>query len=143
MIDSNSGEKAGQLYGRLLQRVAQALEEADTAVQLRHEQPQELVLQGLSRAEVELIRAYREQDLPWLRGWHAAVEELSLIEQQAPFPLEPSASRRRSLTRAARGVTEPGLSCALCGTVAHWAQDFSVGACGACGSRLFQGGKPR
>jgi len=121
--------------------VAQALEEADTALQLRDEQPQELVLQGLSRAELELIRAYRKQDLPCLRGRHAAVEELSLIEQQAPIPQAAASRRRPFLSKVA--APKARLSCALCGTVAHWAQDFSVGACGACGSRLFQGGKPR
>ena len=72
----------GGLYERLLQRLALALDEADTAERLRDEHPTELELRGLSEAEMGLIRAYLDQDLHWLRGWHAAAEELALLERQ-------------------------------------------------------------
>ncbi len=58
----------GGLYERLLQRLALALDEADTAERLRDEHPTELELRGLSEAEMGLIRAYLDQDLHWLRG---------------------------------------------------------------------------
>ncbi len=46
----------GGLYERLLQRLALALDEADTAERLRDEHPTELELRGLSEAEMGLIR---------------------------------------------------------------------------------------
>ena len=76
----------GGLYERLLQRLALALDEADTAERLRDEHPTELELRGLSEAEMGLIRAYLDQDLHWLRGWHAAAEE---------HPGRPGRNRRR------------------------------------------------
>ncbi len=42
----------GGLYERLLQRLALALDEADTAERLRDEHPTELELRGLSEAEM-------------------------------------------------------------------------------------------
>src|SRR5262245_51919401 len=50
------------LYERLLQRLALALDEAETAERLRDEHPSELELRGLSGAEMELIRAYLDQN---------------------------------------------------------------------------------
>ena len=90
---SGIGER---LYERLLHRLALALDEADTAIRLRDEDPRELELKGLSPAELELIRAYLDNDLHWLRGWHAAAEELALIEQQPARPkLTRSAAKPR------------------------------------------------
>lgn len=45
----------GGLYERLLQRLALALDEADTAERLRDEHPTELELRGLSEAEMGLM----------------------------------------------------------------------------------------
>ncbi|WP_397451236.1 hypothetical protein [Pseudomonas sp. NA-150] len=47
-----------ELYERLINRLGQALDVANTAVRLRDEAPAELVLRGLSPAEFELIEAY-------------------------------------------------------------------------------------
>ena len=83
MAVARQAERGDGLYGRLLQRLALALEEADTASRLHAEPLRELELDGLSPAELELIRAYLNRDLHWLRGWHAAAEELALIQRQA------------------------------------------------------------
>ena len=63
MADARQVERGGDLYERLLQRLALALEEADTASRLHAEPLRELELDGLSPAELELIRAYLNRDL--------------------------------------------------------------------------------
>ena len=83
MAESRRAEVGGGLYERLLQRLALALQEADTATRLHQAPPDELELSGLTPAELELIRAYLDRDLNWLRGWHAAAEELALIAELA------------------------------------------------------------
>ena len=131
-------------YGHLLQRLALALEEADSAARLRAEPPVELELSGLTSAELALIRAYVERDLPWLRGWHAAAEELT--QRQYPQADVESCGRlsvkvleRRPL-RARKLQT---LCCALCGAAADWKSGLGVQACNNCGSQLFRAGNPR
>ncbi|MGH8437124.1 MAG: hypothetical protein ACRERX_22275 [Pseudomonas sp.] len=134
----------GGLYERLLQRLALALDEADSATRLHKQPPSELELRGLSPAELELIRAYLDRDLHWLRGWHAAAEELAIIEQ-APLrqakPIRASSKlegKPRSLLKRRQK-----LFCALCGSAAHWQPGEGVHACLACGSQLFRAGIPR
>jgi hypothetical protein len=70
------------LYGHLLTCVDLALAEADTTSQLRRDTPGELELHDLTQAEVQLIRAYLEQDLHWLCGWHAAAHAQAALERQ-------------------------------------------------------------
>ncbi|MFV3333947.1 hypothetical protein ACNFIA_23680 [Pseudomonas sp. NY15437] len=130
------------LYERLLQRLALALDEADTAERLRDECPVELELRGLSSAEMELIRAYLDQDVNWLRGWHAAAEELALLERapaRAPrhvrHPVPPS--RPRLVPRPQQ------LQCALCGSPVAWSRHQGVLPCTSCGSQLFRNAKAR
>ncbi|MNN04210.1 hypothetical protein D3C81_1169310 [compost metagenome] len=128
------------LYERLLQRLALALDEADTAERLRDEHPAELELRGLSSAEMELIRAYLDQDVNWLRGWHAAAEELALLERssskvtrpqrQVASPIKPRLTTRRQV-----------LQCALCGTPVLWSRSQGVLPCSSCGSQLFRSSK--
>lgn len=130
-------------YGHLLQRLALALEEADTAVRLRAEPQAELELSGLTAAELALIRAYVERDLPWLRGWHAAAEELAQTEPQ-PFRPEPARLPVRAiLRRPLLGRKHLPLCCALCGMAADWKSGHGVQACKVCGSQLFRAGNPR
>ena len=129
MRRSRAGTADPGPYGHLLQRLALALEEADTAVRMRTEVPTELELSDLSLAELALIRAYVEGDLPWLRGWHAAAEE------QAANPA-PVAARRSGLARK----RQP-LCCALCGAVCDWQAQTGVAACRVCGSQLFRAGR--
>ncbi|MDF3931254.1 hypothetical protein [Pseudomonas citronellolis] len=127
------------LYERLLHRLELALDEAETAERLRDEHPEELELRGLSSAEMQLIRAYLDQDVHWLRGWHAAAEELALIEH---------APARQ--TRARQGAGKPRLThrhlqllCALCGTPVAYSRNLGVMPCTACGSQLFRGSRGR
>lgn len=129
------------LYERLLHRLELALDEAETAERLRDEHPEELELRGLSGAEMQLIRAYLDQDVNWLRGWHAAAEELALIEHA------PARSTRARLGGSA-GKTRPShrhlqLLCALCGTPVVYNRQHGVMPCASCGSQLFRGSRGR
>ena len=125
-------------YGHLLQRLALALEEADNAAQLRSEVPAELELSGLTPAELQLIRAYIKRDLPWLRGWHAAAEEVALNQEPVSrLPLKQL--ERKPLVARKR---QP-LQCAVCGSVADWKRGQGILPCPTCGSQLFRAGNPR
>ena len=129
MAELRRAEVGGGLYERLMQRLALALQEADTATRLHQAPPDELELSGLTPAELELIRADLDRDLNWLRGWHAAAEELALIEQLPRG--KPMIKKRQQLC------------CALCGTVARVQRGEGVLPCSACGSKLFRAGQPR
>jgi hypothetical protein len=58
MVDSHLKAMKPELYERLIDRVGLALDVARTAVRLRNEEPRELELRGLSRAEFDWINAY-------------------------------------------------------------------------------------
>ncbi|MFD3301352.1 hypothetical protein [Aquipseudomonas alcaligenes] len=148
MAESRRGEVGGGLYERLLQRLALALQEADTATRLHQAPPDELELSGLTPAELELIRAYLDRDLNWLRGWHAAAEELALIEQlpaaSKPVSKLPARAASKPLPRGKPMIKKrQQLCCALCGTVAQVQRGEGVLPCSACGSKLFRAGQPR
>ncbi|MET1078687.1 MAG: hypothetical protein ABWY06_11780 [Pseudomonas sp.] len=148
MGEVRGAQASGGLYERLLARLALALEEADTATALRQESPRELELRGLSSAELQLIRAYLDRDLHWLRGWHAAAEELAIIEQQpvktakavrpGSKPVSKTPARAKPLFKRRQH-----LCCALCGTAAQWQRGTGIQACQTCGSQLFRAGSPR
>ena len=135
-------ERGGDLYDRLLQRLALALDEAETASRLHAEPLRELELDGLSPAELELIRAYLNRDLHWLRGWHAAAEELALIQRQ-PQRLAKSAHGRPASKTKPLLKRRQALCCALCGLPVSWQRGQNAQACQACGSKLFRSGNPR
>lgn len=150
MAELRQTEAAGGLYERLLQRLALALEEAETASRLRELPPDELELRGLTPAELELIRAYLDHDLNWLRGWHAAAEELAVIEQLPARQGKPAGKPGgRSPSKPPIGRSKPlikkrqQLCCALCGTVAQVQRGEGVMPCISCGSKLFRAGQPR
>ena len=148
MAESRRAEVGGGLYERLLQRLALALQEADTATRLHQAPPDELELSGLTPAELELIRAYLDRDLNWLRGWHAAAEELALIEQlpaaSKPVSKLPVRAASKPLPRGKPMIKKrQQLCCALCGTVAQVQRGEGVLPCSACGSKLFRAGQPR
>ncbi|MEX6503405.1 hypothetical protein AB5S05_15190 [Pseudomonas sp. 25A3E] len=136
------------MYERLLQRLALALDEAESDECQSAGSGCELELRDLTLAELELIRAYQARDLNWLRGWHAAAEELAVIEH---WPKQ--AVKRRPLARlsAHRQLTKSKpltsqrvqLCCALCGVVADWQATDAVHACRSCGSQLFRARNPR
>ena len=70
-----------QVYERLIDRLSVALDSARTAVQLRNEQPVDLELRGLSRAELELINVYLNR-----MGREADVRpKSSMCEQETPY----------------------------------------------------------
>ncbi|WP_438866114.1 hypothetical protein [Pseudomonas abieticivorans] len=58
MVESQGKAMKPEAYERLIDRLGLALDVARTAVRLRDEAPAELELRGLSRAEMELIKAY-------------------------------------------------------------------------------------
>ena len=139
MGEARTSERGGDLYERLLQRLALALDEAEVASTRCSEASQELVLDGLSGAEMELVQAYLNHDVSWLRGWHAAAEQLALLQHQP-----------RSGSKPVYGKAKPKLMmrhyplyCALCGASVSWQRHRGVMACQACGSKLFRSGKPR
>lgn len=131
-------------YGHLLQRIALALEEADSAVHMRIEPPAELELSDLSLAELALVRAYLEGDLPWLQGWHAGIEGAAQTERRAA-PADhlvrlPLRTPERRLSRLRK--PKP-LCCAVCGTLAEWKTAEGARACRICGSQLFRADSQR
>ncbi|MGB4072286.1 hypothetical protein [Pseudomonas sp.] len=147
MAELRRGASAGGLYERLLQRLAMALDEADSVSGLAAEPPLELELRGLTVAEMELIRAYLNRDLDWLRGWHAAAQEMAQIEQLSGARKVGRGAHKASA--ALPGKVRPllkrrmQLCCALCGTQAGWQSGHGMQACQACGSQLFRASNPR
>ena len=148
MGELRRAEAGGGLYERLLSRLALALEEADTATSLHRRSPDELELHGLTPAELQLIRAYLDQDLHWLRGWHAAAEELATIEQLPLKTIKPSRAGGKPVAKVPVRLKSlfkrrQQLCCALCGTAAQWQRGMGIKACLACGSQLFRAGNSR
>lgn len=148
MAELRRTEASAGLYERLLQRLSVALDEADSMARLSAKVPDELELRDLTAAELELIRAYMDHDLNWLRGWHAAAEELAVIEG---WPARAAKTNRAALRAAGKplGKIKPlvkrrvQLCCALCGVVANWRPGQGVHACKSCGSQLFRASDPR
>lgn len=147
MAELRCSAPAGGLYERLLQRLAMALDEADSLSALSAQPPLELELRGLTAAEMELIRAYLNRDLNWLRGWHAAAQEMAQIEQ-LPNSRKLGRASHKSGT-ALPGKARPSLKrrlqlcCALCGAVVGRTPGHGVQACKACGSKLFRASNHR
>ncbi len=148
MGEMRRAQGSGGLYERLLQRLALALDEAESMGRVSAEVPRELELRDLTSAELELIRAYLDRDLNWLRGWHAAAEELAVIEHWPARTLKPS---RPAVKFAGKALAKSKplskrrvqLCCALCGVVADWQPGQGVQACLSCGSQLFRARDPR
>ena len=145
MAELRRTESGNGLYERLLHRLALALDEADTAVRLRDEEPLELELKGLTPAEMELIRAYLDKDMRWLRGWHAAAEELAAIKELPRSPLRSERPPAKPLPLKPKPTFKrrQQLCCAMCGTPAIWQRGQGVQACMSCGSQLFRTTNPR
>ncbi|MFZ6047482.1 hypothetical protein ACFW0H_15360 [Pseudomonas sp. CR3202] len=145
MAELRRTDSGNGLYERLLHRLALALDEADTAVRLRDEEPLELELKGLTPAEMELIRAYLDRDMRWLRGWHAAAEELAAIEElpRRSAKVEHGPDRAFTLKPRPTFKRRQQLCCAMCGTPAIWQRGQGVQACMSCGSQLFRTSNPR
>ncbi|MDX1300346.1 MAG: hypothetical protein R3260_19205 [Pseudomonas sp.] len=147
MAELKCSAPVGGLYERLLQRLATALDEADSLSVLSAQPPLELELRGLTEAEVELIRAYLEHDLDWLRGWHAAAQEMAQIERFQRARQGGRSGRKAAvvLPRKVKPLLKHRLQlcCALCGKLADWQSGNAVQVCKACGSQLFRASNHR
>ena len=145
MAELPRSESGKGLYERLLHRLALALDEADTAIRLRDEQPHELELRGLTPAELELIQAYLDRDLHWLRGWHAAAAEIAQIEAMPRRNTKLEREGSKPLMAKARVALKhrQQLCCAMCGAPATWQRGQGIPACLSCGSQLFRTSNPR
>lgn len=143
MVERRGDSMGGGLYERLLQRLALALGEADSAARWHATSPDELELRGLTPGELALIQAYLADDMQWLRGWHAAAEELARIEQ-APVPSTRTPRQPFKIALMKRGKAKSVLKrrqtlcCALCGVACECGRSGGVLPCAACGSRLFR-----
>lgn len=84
-------------YGRLLERLTVALDEADNLAQLSSQPPPDMEVRGLSPAELALITAYLAKDRARLNGWHAtAARQYQSAVVQPPFKRQSAlASRER------------------------------------------------
>ncbi len=82
-------------YGRLLERLTVALDEADNLAQLSSQPPPDMEVRGLSPDELALITAYLAKDRAWLNGWHAtAARHYQSAVAQPPFERQPALAGR-------------------------------------------------
>jgi DNA-directed RNA polymerase subunit RPC12/RpoP len=127
------------LYGRVLQRLTVALEEAERTAG-DDAGTTELEVGGLTPAEFELIRAYLQQDSQWLSGWHAAAEEQAQLAHQATRPALRNVLRQHSGRRGRQTplAVQQTMNCALCGAAVNWPEGAGPVACHACGSQLLR-----
>ncbi|MEE1920896.1 hypothetical protein V0R50_03130 [Pseudomonas sp. 148P] len=81
MGESQQQAPKPETYQRLIDRLGLALDVARTSARLRDEMPAELELRGLSRAELEVIRA-------WLEAAPARGQMVSAVvpPEEAPIP---------------------------------------------------------
>jgi predicted RNA-binding Zn-ribbon protein involved in translation (DUF1610 family) len=130
----------GNLYGRVLQRLTLALEEAERTTGANDSAATELEVAGLTPAEFDLIRAYLQQDSQWLSGWHAAAEEQAQLVRQATRPALRNVLRHHPGKRCKQTppTLQQSMSCALCGASVHWPEGAGAAACSACGSQLLR-----
>ena len=122
---------SADLYDRLLHRLAVALEQADGQAVV--DETHEVELKNLTHAEVELIKAYLQRDVRWLQGWHAAAEELALLDKQD----DRSGAALGAASQAA-APHRPALCCALCATPLLWSDGQAPTACPNCGAQLYR-----
>lgn len=128
----------GNLYGRVLQRLTLALEEAERTASAGGETGGELEVGGLTPAEFELIRAYLQQDAQWLSGWHAAAEEQAQMVRQAVRPtLRAVRQHSGKACKQAPLALRQVLTCAICGATVNWPETAGPAAC-TCGSQLLR-----
>ncbi|WP_174824668.1 hypothetical protein [Pseudomonas sp. SST3] len=130
----------GNLYGRVLQRLTVALEEAERTADGNGAAMGELEVGGLTPAEFDLIRAYLQQDSQWLSGWHAAAEEQAQLVRQATRPALRNVLRHHPGKRNKQAPLslQQAMNCALCGASVTWPEGAGPVACSACGSQLLR-----
>lgn len=127
------------LYGRVLQRLTLALEEAERTASLGGDASGELEIGGLTPAEFELIRAYLQQDARWLSGWHAAAEEQAQMGRLASRPtLRGLRQHPGKSSKQAPLALRQVLTCAICNATVNWPETAGPATCSSCGSQLLR-----
>ena len=111
------------LYDRLIRRLEKALDQNQ-----QQDLDQEVSVADLTQGQMALIRAYRNKDVAWLRGWHAAVDELKVSEVSEKTPLCEAVASGASI----------GVCCALCGAALKLHAGEPLPACGECGARIYR-----
>ena len=79
MVDSHLKAMQPELCERLIDRLGLALDVARAAVRLRNEEPRELELRGLSRAEFDWINAYLQLSGTGVHADCADIEPLQRV----------------------------------------------------------------
>lgn len=95
MEHSIVGENKDDPFGRLLQRLTLALDDADSLARLSDKPSGDMEVRGLSVVELELIRAYLASDQDWLRGWHAMAAQPYRSGTVSVEPLAPPFKRHQ------------------------------------------------
>lgn len=95
MGHSTGIENQDDPYGRLLQRLTLALDDADSLARLSDKPSGDMEVRGLSVAELELIRAYLASDQDWLKGWHATAAQQYRSGMVSLEPLAPPFKRHQ------------------------------------------------
>ncbi|UCJ16629.1 hypothetical protein K5Q02_23125 [Pseudomonas sp. MM211] len=93
MEHSANNDGGGDPYGRLLQRLTSALDEADSLARLSDAPCADMEVRGLSAAELALITAYMSNDHQWLKGWHATTAQHYLSGVASLEPVQPPFER--------------------------------------------------
>ena len=138
-MSEEHGANEGNLYGRVLQRLTLALEEAERTGNAAGDNGGELEVGGLTPAEFELIRAYLQQDARWLSGWHAAAEEQAQIVRQATRPtLRSLRQHPGKACKQAPLALRQVLTCAICSATVSWPEGAGPAASASCGSQLLR-----
>ncbi|WP_278445449.1 hypothetical protein [Stutzerimonas kunmingensis] len=124
------------LYGRILHRLSAALAEAGDGLPLSPDEA-EVEINGLTGAELALIRAYLMRNEQWLAGWHAAAQEQASLGRGARWP----GSRGGGLLRGKRSaaVLQTELRCVRCQSEVPLPGLPGEVVCDQCGSRLLEG----
>lgn len=123
MVKPESQPSSALLYERLIRSIEQALEQLDD-----NKKTQEVTVRDLTQGQLALISAYRSKDVSWLRGWHAALEEVRVHPEQIKTPLSQAVSNAPSIS----------VCCALCGANVRLSAGEPLPACEACGARIYR-----
>lgn len=123
MVKPDNDQNTG-LYDRLIFRLEQALDQ-----HRQQEHSDEVSVVDLTQGQLALIRAYRNKDVAWLRGWHAAVDEFKGTEPCAKSALSSAISEQTLGVR---------VCCALCGTALELHAGTPLPACRECGAKIYR-----
>ncbi len=117
-------ERDDGFYEHLLERLALALDEANTAERLSQQAPDELELRGLSAAEMRFLKAYLDRDRTQPNPAVPVLESHSASSR---------ANNLRTLSRSRQL-----LRCAICGAAVPLSWGRRAPACSRCGSSVYR-----